>query len=179
MKPLLLILLLCFSLSAQTIHLSSGKTIRLGVSSEYDKFSDTTVIKNSQSILPVRPGYVLFDAVASLRGKYEQGITPREVAIIIESRSDGWVFLGQSTALRVLANDSERYSLGEMQRISGDVVGREVVEVLYLAVSLDAIDKLASANELEIQIGPLESEIKPEQRQSTKEWLALFQKPSK
>lgn len=170
MKPLLLFLALGLTVSAQS---------RLGISTEYDKFTDTTIIRNSQSIMPVRPGYVLFDIVASVKGKNEHAITPREVAIVIESHSDdGWVFLGQSTVLRILQNDTERYSLGTMKRITGDVTGRGVVEVLYLEVSLDAINKLASAEKLEIQVGPLESEIKPEQRASIREWLALFPKPT-
>lgn len=169
MKTLLLILAIAVFPPAQIN--------RLGITTEYDKFRDVTIVKNSQSIMPVRPGFVLFETVASIRGKYTTGAVPREVALVIESHSDEWVFLGQSSVLRVLYNDSERYALGTMKRVSGDVVGRGVVEILYLEVSIGAIEKLVKADSLEIQVGPLESEIKPEQRASIKEWLALFGKP--
>lgn len=165
MKPLLLLLCLALPNPVQP---------KLGISTEYDKFTDTTTIRNSQSIMPVRPGYVLFDVAASIKGKYGQGAPPHEVAIIIESHSDEWVFLGQPTVLRVFRNDSERYPLGTMRRITGRVVGRGVIEALYLRVELEDIERLASADKLEIQVGPLESEIKPEQRASLKDWLALF-----
>lgn len=166
MKPLLLILALALTVSAQAK--------RIGIDTEYDRFTDTTTIRNSQSIMPVRPGFVLFETVAHIKGKYTPGVTPTEVALRVESYSDRWVFLGQTNALRVLYNGSERYSLGTMRRIDAEVTERGVIEVLYLEVSMEAIEKLASAEKLEIQIGPLESEIKPEQRASIRKWLALF-----
>jgi len=126
--------------------------------------------------MPVRPGYVLFEVVASIKGKEIKGAMPSEVALVITSHADDWVFLNTTNTFRVLYNNSERYVLGTMKRIHSKVVSGGVDEALYLEVTLKDIEKLAKADKLEIQIGPLESEIKPEQIASIKCWLEMFGK---
>ena len=148
----------------------------LGIHTEYDKFTDTTVVRTTQSIMPVRPGYVLFEVEASVKGKEIRGATPAAVAIVITSHSDNWVFLNTRNDFRVLYNGSERYTLGRMRRIHADTEYGGVIEVLYLEVTLKDVEKLSKADNLEIQIGPLESEVKPEQRASIKRWLGMFEK---
>lgn len=58
MKSLLLILFLASAVMAQSN--------RLGISTDYDKFTDTSTVRNTQSIMPARPGFVLFEVVATL-----------------------------------------------------------------------------------------------------------------
>lgn len=158
------------------LTLALFQTSTLGIHTEYDKFADTTVVRDTQSILPVRPGYVLFEVVASIRGREIKGASPTSVALVVTSHADDWVFLNTSNDLRVLYNDSEHYSLGRMKCIRSEAAHGGVEEVLYLEVTLKDIEKLSKANKLEIQIGPLESEIKPEQRASIKHWLEMFAK---
>lgn len=151
------------------------QTSPLGISTDYDKFTNKTIVRDSQSIMPVRPGFVLFDVVASINGRYAPNAKPTTIAIVITSRSDEWVFLKTTNTFRVLYNETDRYELGQMKRIAGDVVNGGVVETLYLEVSMSDIDKLSKAKKLEIQVGPLESEIKPEQIASIERWLRMFE----
>jgi hypothetical protein len=162
-------------MKALLLILAALQGVTLGINTEYDKFTDTTIIRNTQSIMPVRPGSVLFEVVASVKGKTVSGSKPTGTAIVITSRADQWVFLGTANHFRVLYNDSERYTLGTMRRVSSDIDYGSVVETLYLDVTMDDIEKLSKANKLEIQIGPLESEIKTEQIASIGRWLKLFE----
>lgn len=150
------------------------QTSSLGISTSYDKFTDETTVINRQSIMPAKPGFVLLETVAIVKGKDMQGATPISVGIMIASYSDDWVFGPGDHEFRVLYNNKERYSLGTIKRRQADVQHGGVIEVLYLPATLKDIEKLASADALEIQVGPLESEVKAEQQESIKRWLKLF-----
>lgn len=182
MKPLLLSLLLAVTANAQR----SGSD--LGINANYDRFKNTTILKLTESLMPKRNGYVLLHFIAEFDGQGVNTKVPKRIAIMIESFTEDWYFLKSEHTLRAI-RDGERYELGRMVSARSDVVragavnlgagsafmtNRGVIEVLSLSLSREVISDLAQSDKLEIQVGPFEAEITSIQRESIKEWLALF-----
>lgn len=167
MKPLLLILALAVSASAQRSD--------LGINVSYDRFRDESVVKLTESLMPDRPGYVLLSFVVTTKGKDLQHVRPKSATLVIHSYTDEWYFLKTNNTLRII-QDGERYEIGKLDIVDSEVLSSGVTELLAREVPFTTIEKLSQASKLEIQVGRYEAEIKPDAVKNIKRWVAWFTK---
>lgn len=174
MKPLILILLLAVSTVEAQKNPTLPTTSALGFNTRYDKFTDVTTISITQSLVPIRPGFVLLTVAGAFPGHDANKVVP-SVALILNSNSDKWMYLESEHELRLLVNGTERIKLGDMKRVHSEIGSYgKVTESLLLEVSFSVIETLARAGKIEMQIGIYEFELKPEQIDQLKEWVSRF-----
>lgn len=161
-------LLLLFILAAPAY----GQLPELGLKTEYDRFTDTTTTTMTGSLVPDRPGFVLFQVIGVVKGE-TINTAPLETTIAILSKTDRWYFLKSSRTLRVI-QDGKRYVLGTMSLENSDVTTDGVIEQLVLTVPFSAIRKLSNAEKLEIQVGLYEAEINQPTIDALKRWVSQF-----
>jgi hypothetical protein len=157
---------------------------------EYDRFTDRTSISVN---ITLETGFkdlgdgsvyaspdakfdiVMFSVVGIVKGEHASGNLMLAPAIIVTSRSKGWVFLKSGTTLRVILDSKERLLVGEMIRSPGDVLttGR-VTEQLRLQVPFSAIERLSKASKIEMQIGLEEFGLTANQIDDLKLWVRQF-----
>lgn len=169
MKTLLLILLLVVTVSAQ----NSGADVGLNVT--YDKFRDESAVRLTESLMPDRPGYVLFSVVAVIKSKDIEHRRPKTISLVLESYTDEWYFLKTDNTLRVI-QDGKRYEVGRFKRVNSDTAPSGVFEVLVLEVPFAVVERMSRASKLEIQVGKYESEITPPAIRNIKRWATWFAK---
>ena len=83
--------------------------------------------------------------------------TPR-VLMVIFSYSANWQFLGGAD-VRLLV-DGERIDLGHFAKMKGNIDGRIVTDTVAAPVDLSIFEKIASAKNVEMQIGTYETKLK-------------------
>jgi hypothetical protein len=144
------------------------------IDESYDRFENVTTVKITESLRPSRPGYVLFVVVAREKGAHIS--RPATVNLRLESKSDASIYRETGNDFRLILDNSERLNLGDMKRVTMEVVSGGVLESLDLAIPFTTLEKLSKASTIEMRIGTTEFELVPRQIEHLKAFVARFRK---
>jgi len=173
MKGALVICVLLFA-SALTGRAQSD-TRRPGIEESYDRFENVSTVKITESLRPSRPGYVLFVVMAREKGAHISR-RPATVNLGLTSKSDVSIYGKTGNDVRLILDGKERLNLGEMKRVTADVVSGGVLEALDLEIPFTTLEKLSKASSIEMRIGTTEFELAPQQIEDLKAFVARFPK---
>lgn len=173
MKAALIICALLFT-SALTGRAQSD-TRRPGIEESYDRFENVSTVKITESLRSSRPGSVLFAVMAREKGAHISR-RPASVSLGLTSKSNEWVYSKTGNDFRLILDGKERLNLGDMKRVTADVVSGGVLETLNLEIPFTTLEKLSKASTIEMRIGTTEFELVPSQIEDLKTFVARFPK---
>lgn len=170
MRKAILILICLFCASSA---FGQSDPTRPEVKIDYDRFRDSTGVTLTSSYTKSKTGTTLIGFVATVPGQNIKGNTP-QVNIVIAQRSDDWMFLTGSRTLRVILNDKERDTLGEMKVADSRTTRGGVLEQLVLSIPFKSAVRLSQSNKVEMQVGLLEFQLTGAQIDALKDFISRF-----
>ena len=141
----------------------------------YDRFENVSTVKITESLRISRPGYVLFVVKAREKGAHISR-RPATVSLGLTSKSAVSIYGKTGNDFRLILDGSERLNLGDMKRVTADVVSGGVVEALDLEIPFSTLEKLSKASTIEMRIRTTEFELVPRQIEDLKAFVARFPK---
>lgn len=171
--PLLLLAILTIHTHAAAQNPSPPRSLDYPVKVEYDRFADRTDIYLNYTLVQgeARDGLELSALAVHSGNKMAAPINT--IMLSVASFSKDWRYLESSRTLRVIA-DGERLNLGEMDRRSSVVKRGFVVEFLAVIIPKETFLKIANSEKVEMQLGRIEFELKPEMLGYMKDFAKLL-----
>jgi len=174
MKPLILALLLLFSLPQEEPLKQKIKTFRNSgrFSVKYDRFEDRTYVRVGPFFVGGTKAYFMRGFELNMYAVLVKDKQPRQsIYLIFETQSRDWKLL-KTRELYVLM-DGERQTFGEGVRDS-DVGGYYVQEQIAYLIPADTFAKMAQAKKSELRIGTIELVLKDEHKEAFRDLLSLL-----
>ena len=145
------------------------------IAESYDRFENVSTVKITESLRSSGPGYVLFVVTAREKGAHVSR-RPATVNLGLTSKSTAWIYGKTGNDFRLILDGSERLNLGDMKRVTADVVSGGVLETLDLEIPFTTLEKLSKASQIEMRIGTTEFELVSRQIEDLKAFVARFPK---
>lgn len=145
------------------------------IEESYDRFENASTVKITESLRSSGSGYVLLVVMAREKGAHVSR-RPATVKLGLTSKSTAWIYGKTGNDFRLILDGSERLNLGDMKRVTADVVSGGVLETLNLEIPFTTLEKLSKASTIEMRIGPTEFELDPRQIEDLKAFVARFPK---
>lgn len=122
---------------------------------KYDRFTDETSVTTTGMLLSHNAGGLLYAIATFKHGGQELKAPPDAVWFVLQSQTQGWVFLQSALDLHLLV-DGERLPLGEMERVGEVGRGGRVTETLMVLVPREDFERIAAADSVEGRVGRVE-----------------------
>lgn len=166
-------LLIALSINCAFVALTSAQTVRpcseqAGSADKteilYDRFKDKTTLTMKPYIRFYKtsmPPNISMTVISSHTGRTR--ITPSHITLVFTYTGREWLYLNKvGRHVRALIGD-ERLDLGTADRASSDVQqGGRVTETLGISVPLDTFLKIVNADRPELQVGTMDTTLRPE-----------------
>ena len=145
------------------------------IDESYDRFENVWTVKITESLRTSGHGYVLFVVTAREKGAHISR-RPATVSLGLISKSAAFIYSKTGNNFRLILDATERLNLGDMKRVTADVVSGGVQESLDLEIPFTTLEKLSKASSIEMRIGTTEFELGPGQIEDLKAFVARFPK---